>query len=80
MSRILERVVREVAAELARLFSCVKQFSHSGALQAKADIAALSRACLYIKPSEKSARSSIKDSFAEAADLIPSLANQAEQE
>merc|ERR1712071_313413 len=45
VDRILEKVVRKVAAELRRLFYCVKAFSDSGALQAKADMIALSRAC-----------------------------------
>lgn len=66
MPRILERVVREVAAELGRLFSCVKKFSDNGALQAKADLAALSRACRHV------VRQKSSDPFAEAAEMIPS--------
>ena len=69
VSRILERVVREVAAELGRLFSCVKKFSESGALQAKADVAALSRACRHVSRHGS-------DPFAEAAEMIPSIATQ----
>lgn len=70
--------MREVAAELGRLFSCVKRFSNSGALQAKADIAALSRACRYINSNESPAAT--KDPYTEAADLIPPLADQSDQE
>jgi len=66
VSRILERVVREVAAELGRLFSCVKKFSGSGALQAKADVTALSRVCQGI------CKAASFDPFAEAVELIPS--------
>lgn len=74
VSRILERVVREVAAELGRLFSCVKKFSDSGALQASVDIAALSRACSSVRRSN-SGQSRLKhsDPFSEAADMIPQL-------
>ena len=64
---ILERVAREVGAELGRLFSCVQDFSKSGALQARADVAALSRACRSVT------RQSQRNPFTEAEQVIPSL-------
>lgn len=72
--RILERVVREVAAELGRLFSCVNKFSDSGALQASADISALSRACFNVgKNSNETRLQQFSNPFSEAADMIPPL-------
>ena len=59
----------EVAAELGRLFSCVNKFSDSGALQASADISALSRACLNVGKNPNETRLP----FSEAADMIPPL-------
>lgn len=61
--------MREVAAELGRLFSCVNRFSDSGTLQAKADVAALSRACRHICKQQPS------DPLADTADMIPSISN-----
>ena len=78
MSRILERVVREVAAELGRLFSCVKEFSNSGALQAKADVSALSRVCQGIFKRNSCGKAASFDPFAEAVDMIPSSQNDSE--
>lgn len=76
VSRILERVVREVAAELGRLFSCVKNFSDSGALQASVDIAALSRACSSVRRNSEHSRTKQFDPFSEAAEMIPALKTQ----
>ncbi|KAK4002670.1 exocyst complex component 2 [Daphnia magna] len=76
VSRILERVVREVAAELGRLFSCVNKFSESGALQASADVAALSRACLRVRKHSNEMRSEPVNPFSEAADMIPPLTTE----
>ena len=68
MDRILEKVVRKVAAELRRLFYCVKAFSDSGALQAKADMIALSRACQSLTGRQENPH----DPFAEADKMIHS--------
>jgi hypothetical protein len=64
-----------VAAELGRLFSCVKKFSDSGALQAKADVIALSRVCQGIFKTKSNSKTTSFEPFAEARDLIPSTRN-----
>ena len=71
---ILERVVRDVGAELGRLFSCVEKFSESGALQARADLAALTRACRVVS------RDTTNNPFSEAEAIIPPLGCQRDQE
>ena len=60
-------MVRKVAAELRRLFYCVKAFSVNGALQARADMAALSVACQSLT----SRHSNHHDPFAEAGKMVP---------
>jgi len=67
VDRVLEKVVRKVAAELRRLFYCVKAFSVNGALQARADMAALSVACQSLT----SRHSNHHDPFAEAGKMVP---------
>lgn len=75
VSRILKRVVQEVAAELGRLFSCVRTFSNSGAVQAKADLAALVKACQsFVGRADK------RNPFAEADKLIPAISTSENQE
>lgn len=59
--------MRKVAAELRRLFYCVKAFSVNGALQARADMAALSVACQSLT----SRHSNHHDPFAEAGKMVP---------
>ena len=63
----MEKVVRKVAAELRRLFYCVKAFSTNGTLQARADMAALSRACQTLT----SRYGNHHDPFAEAGKMVP---------
>jgi len=67
VDRVVEKVVRKVAAELRRLFYCVKAFSTNGTLQARADMAALSRACQTLT----SRYGNHHDPFSEAGKMVP---------
>nr|KAF7438164.1 hypothetical protein H0235_000555 [Vespula pensylvanica] len=69
LKRVLSHIVETIAEELARLMSCVTQFSSAGIIQARSDITLLKNALLHY--STDRARSF----FEEALDAIPQAMN-----
>jgi len=67
VSKVMGKIVENLAEELARIMQCITHFSTNGALQARLDLTALSAALHSCKTEDSSS------SFAEAFEAIPPL-------